>query len=116
MFGEERLLDLIRQEAPSGSQTLERRFLTAIKNLLRECRKRMTLPSWSLRNISEMLLAIAALGYLGLPLQSLVEEGFYDSLVADATLCGQALRTLNVGNRADGPKRSWWEPRRDGRA
>ena len=30
MFGEKRLLDVIRQEAPSGSQALERRFLAAI--------------------------------------------------------------------------------------
>ncbi|HXN48688.1 MAG TPA: SpoIIE family protein phosphatase [Bryobacteraceae bacterium] len=31
MFGEERLLEIIRQEAPSGSQALERRFLTAVE-------------------------------------------------------------------------------------
>src|ERR1017187_4094882 len=31
MFGEERLLEIIHQEAPSGSQALERRFLTAIE-------------------------------------------------------------------------------------
>jgi len=30
MFGEERLLELIRQEAPSGSQALEQRLLKAI--------------------------------------------------------------------------------------
>jgi sigma-B regulation protein RsbU (phosphoserine phosphatase) len=31
MFGEERLLRIIRQEAPSGSQALEERFLKAIE-------------------------------------------------------------------------------------
>jgi serine phosphatase RsbU (regulator of sigma subunit) len=31
MFGEQRLLRIIRQEAPSGSQALEQRFLTAIE-------------------------------------------------------------------------------------
>jgi sigma-B regulation protein RsbU (phosphoserine phosphatase) len=31
MFGEERLLEIIHQEAPSGSQALERRFLSAIE-------------------------------------------------------------------------------------
>jgi serine phosphatase RsbU (regulator of sigma subunit) len=31
MFGEERLLRIIRQEAPSGSQAIERKFLTAIE-------------------------------------------------------------------------------------
>jgi sigma-B regulation protein RsbU (phosphoserine phosphatase) len=31
MFGEKRLLQLIRQEAPSGSQALERKFLKAIE-------------------------------------------------------------------------------------
>jgi phosphoserine phosphatase RsbU/P len=31
MFGEERLLRIIRQEAPSGSHTLERKFLQAIE-------------------------------------------------------------------------------------
>ena len=31
MFGEERLLELIRQEAPSGSHALEQRLLKAIE-------------------------------------------------------------------------------------
>ena len=31
MFGEERLLEIIRQEAPSGSRALEQRFLKAIE-------------------------------------------------------------------------------------
>jgi sigma-B regulation protein RsbU (phosphoserine phosphatase) len=31
MFGEKRLLDIIRQEAPSGSDALERQFLKAIE-------------------------------------------------------------------------------------
>jgi sigma-B regulation protein RsbU (phosphoserine phosphatase) len=31
MFGEERLLQIIRQEAPSGGQAIERRFLKAIE-------------------------------------------------------------------------------------
>jgi Serine phosphatase RsbU, regulator of sigma subunit len=31
MFGEERLLQIIRQEAPSGSHALERKFLKAIE-------------------------------------------------------------------------------------
>jgi sigma-B regulation protein RsbU (phosphoserine phosphatase) len=31
MFGEERLLKLIRQEAPSGSQAIEQRLLKAIE-------------------------------------------------------------------------------------
>jgi serine phosphatase RsbU (regulator of sigma subunit) len=31
MFGEERLLEIIRQEAPSGSRALERKFLKAIE-------------------------------------------------------------------------------------
>jgi hypothetical protein len=31
MFGEERLLRIIHQEAPSGSQALDRRFLKAIE-------------------------------------------------------------------------------------
>jgi sigma-B regulation protein RsbU (phosphoserine phosphatase) len=31
MFGEERLLRIIRQEAPSGSQAMEQRFLKAIE-------------------------------------------------------------------------------------
>jgi serine phosphatase RsbU (regulator of sigma subunit) len=31
MFGEERLLEIIRQEAPSGSHALQRKFLTAIE-------------------------------------------------------------------------------------
>jgi serine phosphatase RsbU (regulator of sigma subunit) len=31
MFGKERLLRVIHQEAPSGSQALERRFLKAIE-------------------------------------------------------------------------------------
>ena len=31
MFGEERLLRIIRQEAPSGSQALEQKFLKAIE-------------------------------------------------------------------------------------
>jgi sigma-B regulation protein RsbU (phosphoserine phosphatase) len=35
MFGEERLLRIIRQEAPSGSQALEERFLKAIEEFIR---------------------------------------------------------------------------------
>jgi sigma-B regulation protein RsbU (phosphoserine phosphatase) len=31
MFGEERLLEIIRQQAPSGSQILEQQFLKAIE-------------------------------------------------------------------------------------
>jgi len=31
MFGEERLLEIIRREAPSGGQMLERKFLAAIE-------------------------------------------------------------------------------------
>ncbi len=31
MFGEERLLQIIRQEAPSGSQAVEQKFLKAIE-------------------------------------------------------------------------------------
>jgi serine phosphatase RsbU (regulator of sigma subunit) len=31
MFGEERLLRIIRQEAPSGGHAIERKFLTAIE-------------------------------------------------------------------------------------
>ena len=31
MFGEERLLEIIRQEAPSGSHALEQSFLKAIE-------------------------------------------------------------------------------------
>jgi sigma-B regulation protein RsbU (phosphoserine phosphatase) len=31
MFGKRRLLEIIRQEAPSGSQALERKFLQAIE-------------------------------------------------------------------------------------
>ena len=31
MFGEERLLQVIRQEAPSGSHAIEQRFLNAIE-------------------------------------------------------------------------------------
>jgi sigma-B regulation protein RsbU (phosphoserine phosphatase) len=31
MFGEKRLLDIIRQEAPSGSDALEQKFLKAIE-------------------------------------------------------------------------------------
>jgi sigma-B regulation protein RsbU (phosphoserine phosphatase) len=34
MFGEERLLRIIRQEAPSGSQALEERFLKAIEEFI----------------------------------------------------------------------------------
>jgi len=35
MFGEERLLELIRQEAPSGSRALEHKFLEAIEEFTR---------------------------------------------------------------------------------
>jgi serine phosphatase RsbU (regulator of sigma subunit) len=35
MFGEERLLQIIRQEAPSGSHAIERRFLKAIEEFTR---------------------------------------------------------------------------------
>jgi sigma-B regulation protein RsbU (phosphoserine phosphatase) len=35
MFGEERLLQIIRQEAPSGSHAIERKFLKAIEEFTR---------------------------------------------------------------------------------
>ena len=54
MFGEERLLEIIRQEAPSGSHALEQKLLAGrLRNSLRACCKLTTSPLLSSKNISE---------------------------------------------------------------
>ena len=45
MFGGQRLLQVIRQEAPSGSEAIEKRLLKAIGEFTEGRRKTTTLPS-----------------------------------------------------------------------